>query len=172
MASDPRKILQHRQKERALELGRVGNPAALSELTALLKSPFAEVRRLAASAIGKLAEAKAAEGQAAAALLGPAMGDPHPQVQQYSLKALARYPRAACLMLDRLRDVARNATFKPYVRTAAAETMIPLLNSGLTKNCRDTFAWLPAAPRRSKTRKREDDCRFALNLVLLTTLQV
>ena len=38
----------------ALALGRANNAAALPELVGLLKMPSAEIRRLAASAIGKL----------------------------------------------------------------------------------------------------------------------
>ena len=55
MTRDPQKILQHQQRERALALGRGNDPAAVRELAALLKSPFPDVRRLAASAMGKLA---------------------------------------------------------------------------------------------------------------------
>ena len=123
MASDPRKVEQYRQRERALELGRSGRSIAVRELAGLLKSPFADVRRLAASAMGKLAETRPAATLVVAALLPPATSDPHPQVRQYALKALARYPLEAGVHLDRLQDVARNATLPSYVRTAAAEAV-------------------------------------------------
>ena len=123
MASDPRKVEQHRQRERALELGRSGMSTAVRELAGLLKSPYADVRRLAASAMGKLAETRPAATLVVVALLPTATSDPHPQVRQYALKALARYPLEAAIGLDRLRDVARNATQPSYVRTAAAETV-------------------------------------------------
>jgi len=40
--------------QRALALGRSGDPTALPELVALLRLPSHEIQRLAASAIGKL----------------------------------------------------------------------------------------------------------------------
>ena len=123
MASDPRKVEQHRQRERALELGRCGNPVAARELVALMKSPFADVRRLAASALGKLADARPAGPPVVAALSTAASSDPHPQVRQYALKALARYAAEAAVALEDVRDVARNASLRDYVRSAAAETL-------------------------------------------------
>ena len=123
MASDPRKIEQHRQRERALELGRCGNPVAARELVVLMKSPFADVRRLAASALGKLADARPAGPPVVAALSTAAASDPHPQVRQYALKALARYADVAAVALEDVRDIARNASLRDYVRSAAAETL-------------------------------------------------
>jgi DNA-directed RNA polymerase specialized sigma24 family protein len=46
--------LGRRPAERVVELGRAGDGKALGELAVLLGKPSAEVRRLAASAIGKL----------------------------------------------------------------------------------------------------------------------
>jgi hypothetical protein len=47
--------LHHQTVQRALALGRSTDPAVLPELACLIRMPSAEVRRLAASAIGKLA---------------------------------------------------------------------------------------------------------------------
>ena len=55
MNSNMDPTLHHEAVQRALELGRGTDPGALPELTRLLKMPSAEIRRLAASAIGKLA---------------------------------------------------------------------------------------------------------------------
>ncbi len=123
MARDPQKVLQHQQRERALELGRGNDPGAVRELTVLLKSPFADVRRLAASAMGKLAPLRPASQMVVAALRTPALSDPHPQVRQYALKAIAKYPEVAAYFLDEFRDVARNDSLLGYVRTAAAEVV-------------------------------------------------
>ena len=128
MARDPQKILQHQQRERALELGRGNDPGAVRELTVLLKSPFADVRRLAASAMGKLAPLRPASQMVVAALRTPALSDPHPQVRQYALKAIAKYPEVAAYFLDEFRDVARNGSLLGYVRTAAAEVVAAIEN--------------------------------------------
>lgn len=128
MARDPQKILQHQQRERALELGRGNDPGAVRELTVLLKSPFADVRRLAASAMGKLAPLRPASQMVVAALRTPALSDPHPQVRQYALKAIAKYPEVAAYFLDEFRDVARNDSLLGYVRTAAAEVVAAIEN--------------------------------------------
>jgi hypothetical protein len=114
-------VKQHHEcVQRALTLGRSNDPAALPELTGLLKMPSAEVRRLAASAIGKLS-GFGADPQAAVAALAPlALKDPHPQVRQYALKALKAFGTAAQSYLNDLRDTAANPTAKDYVRTAAS----------------------------------------------------
>ena len=60
--------------ERALALGRNSDPGALPELVDLVGMPSAEIRRLAASAIGKPAGFRADPAAAVAALAprGPA----------------------------------------------------------------------------------------------------
>jgi HEAT repeat. len=109
----------HAATQRALELGRGCDPAALPELCKLLESPSDSVRRLAASAIGKLAEFGADPAAAVRALAPAALRDPHPQVQQYALKALKLYSAAAAETLDDLKDLANNPARKDYVRMAA-----------------------------------------------------
>ena len=124
MAShDPSVAEQKELRARALELGKSGDAGKASELTELLKSRFPEVRRLAASALGKLAASRPNETLVAFALARAAEGDAHPQVRQYALKALAKYPAAAVAWLDMMRDVARDPTAAEYVRVAAAEAV-------------------------------------------------
>ena len=113
----------HREPEKALaaravELGRAGNGAAVPELTELLKTPSSEVRRLAVSAIGKLAGL--ADASAAVATLRPILRDPHPQVRQYAVKALKAYGVAAQSVIQDLRDLAANPAEKEYNRRDAA----------------------------------------------------
>jgi len=109
----------HADIQRALAIGRAADPAALSELGALLASPSAEVRRSAASAAGKLA-GFGADPDLAVRLLAPlALRDTHPQVQQYALKALRAYGAAAKEHIHDLRDLAANPAKKDYVRQAA-----------------------------------------------------
>lgn len=105
---------------RVLALGRGGAPAALPELTAMLRTPSNEVQRLAVSAIGKLAEF-GADAEAAVAALAPlAMKARHPQTQQYAIRALKKYAGAARAHVGDLRDLARNPAQRDYVRAAAA----------------------------------------------------
>ena len=74
---------------RAVVLGNSGDADALPELLSLLANPSPLVRRLAASAIGKLAGLADARG--AVAGLHPLLRDVHPQVRQYAVKALCSY---------------------------------------------------------------------------------
>ena len=119
MKSTMDRRLHHECVQRALALGRNSDPGALPELAELVGMPSAEIRRLAASAIGKLA-GFGADPVTAVAALGPvALHDPHPQVQQYALKALKAYGVAAEPHLHDLRDLAVSPRVKEYVRVAA-----------------------------------------------------
>lgn len=111
--------LHHQAVQRALELGRGANPAALPELARLLKFPSPEVRRLAASAIGKLSTFGADPKAAVVALAPVALRETHPQAQQYALKALKSYGAAVREHLHDLDDLAANQRVKDYVRRAA-----------------------------------------------------
>lgn len=98
--------------ERVVMLGNQGQAAALPELLQQLDADSAQVRRLAASALGKLAGL--VDGDQAVAGLLPGLRDPHPQVRQYTIKALKAYGAAARGTLDDLRDIAANPTEKEY----------------------------------------------------------
>ncbi len=111
--------VHHRALQRALELGRDSDPAALPELVRLLAMPSAEIRRLTVSAIGKLAGFGADPSAAVQALAPVALRDPHPQAQQYALKALKAYGAVAATHLHDLDDLAANEQAKDYVRRAA-----------------------------------------------------
>jgi len=109
----------HQAVQRALALGRSSDPDALPELARLLAMPSAEVRRLAASAIGKIAGFGADPDAAVQALAPAALHDPHPQTQQYALKALKVYGAAAEPYLHDLDDIASHEQVRDYVRRAA-----------------------------------------------------
>ncbi len=111
--------IHHEAMQRALALGRGADPAALPELIRLLAFPSPEVRRLAASAMGKLADFGADATGAVRALAQPSLRDPHPQTQQYALKALKSYGAAAREYLHDLDDLAANERAKDYIRRAA-----------------------------------------------------
>lgn len=106
--------------QRALALGRSGDPAVLPELIGMLALPSNEVQRLSVSAIGKLAEFGADAEVAVAALTPLALKARHPQTQQYAIRALRKYGVAACAHVADLRDLARNPAQRDYVRAAAA----------------------------------------------------
>ena len=92
-------------------------------LTKFLSSEFGDVRRLAASALGKLAPSRPACQMFLPVLEQLAREDPKPQVRQYAVKAIGRYTHHAIRCLDALKDVARDGSAPEYVRTAAAEVV-------------------------------------------------
>jgi len=120
-------ISQHQKlTRRALELGRSQDPACVPELIGLLRMPSAEIRRLAASALAKLADFGADATSSVAALAPVALRDPHPQTRQYALKALKCYGAAASAHLPHLDDLAANERVKDYVRKAAHSAAISI----------------------------------------------
>lgn len=98
----------------ATALGNTATAAGLDELIALTRCASALVRRLAASALGKLAGIVSAD--AAIGALVPLLADAHPQVRQYAAKALGAYGARAELALPDLRDLYRNPLEKDYVK--------------------------------------------------------
>ena len=99
---------------RATELGRSANADAFDELVQLTLSKSPLVRRLAASAIGKLSGI--VPNEPAVQTLHPLLQDEHPQVRQYSAKALGVFGAHAKDSLPDLRDIYRNPTEKDYVK--------------------------------------------------------
>lgn len=116
--------LEKQRRERAVELGRTGDPAALPELIVLTQFPAASVRKLAASAIGKLAGL--AEAEQAVAALTRLLRDPFPQIRQYTAKALGAYGAAAQSALPDLRDMA-NSPVEPQYNNNCAKLAIELI---------------------------------------------
>lgn len=118
--------LENRLSKRAVAIGRAGAVGAFVELLDLLQSSSANVRRLSASALGKLAWMGVDQAAAVAALAPVARRDPHAQTRQYAIKALKAYGVAAECCLSDLRDMAANAYEKPYIQrdAAAAVTFI------------------------------------------------
>lgn len=112
--------LEKRLSERAVAIGREGNVAAFGELLELLRSSSANARRLAASALGKLAWMGVDQAAAVAALAPVARRDPHAQTRQYAIKALKVYGAAAKDSLSDLHDMAANPAEKDYIRRDAA----------------------------------------------------
>ena len=99
---------------RAKELGESADAGVFAELAGMCGSASPLVRRIAASALGKLAGI--VEGASAVPVLQPLLGDIHPQVRQYAAKALGCFgPAAECALPD-LRVLYANPAEKEYVK--------------------------------------------------------
>lgn len=99
---------------RAKSLGESAQASALPELVDATHSASPLVRRIAASAIGKLAGV--ADAAVAVSALRPLLVDAHPQVRQYAAKALGTYGSASETALPALRDMLRNPAEPDYVK--------------------------------------------------------
>jgi len=106
------KVIEKRLKDRALELGRSGDGESLDELIGLINCPSGQVRRLIASAIGKLAGL--ADAGRAVSILMTHLHDPHPQVKQYVIAALLSYGAASECALHDLQDICSSPLEKEY----------------------------------------------------------
>ena len=95
-------------------LGESADPGAFPALARYTRSESPLVRRLAASALGKLAGI--VDSAASVDLLRPLLVDAHPQVRQYSAKALGAFGAAAEPALVDLRDLYQNPAEKDYVK--------------------------------------------------------
>mgnify|MGYP003607018053 FL=1 len=111
--------LEKRLSERAVAIGREGETQAFGELLEGLRSSSANVRRLSASALGKLAWLGVDQAAAVAALAPVARRDPHAQTRQYAIKALKAYGAAAQACVNDLRDLAANSAETDYLRRDA-----------------------------------------------------
>lgn len=109
---------------RVTALGESADSGCLPELVEATHSESARVRRLAASAMGKLAGIVSAE--AAVQALMPLLRDDHPQCRQYAAKALGAFGTAAESALHDLRDLYANPAEMDYVKRSvvAAGTTI------------------------------------------------
>ena len=99
---------------RATALGKSADPDTFDELASLTISNSPLVRRLAASALGKLAGI--VHPGPAVLTLRPLLSDPHPQVRQYAAKALGAFGAHSAPALDDLRDLYQNPAEKEYVK--------------------------------------------------------
>ncbi len=96
------------------QLGESASVDVYPELAKFAKSESPLLRRLAASAVGKLSGI--VDSSASIELLRPLLFDLHPQVRQYSAKALGAFGVKAAPALDDLRDMYRNPEEKDYVK--------------------------------------------------------
>ena len=133
--------LAKRLSERAVAIGREGEVGAFQELLELLRSSSPNVRRLSASALGKLAWMGVDQATAVKALAPVAGRDPHAQTRQYAIKVLKAYGATAEEYLPDLRDMATNSYEQPYIQRDAAaavkfiEEAIRIRASTAVKRC-------------------------------------
>lgn len=146
------RAIEKKLAQRAVELGRAGDGAALTELTALLATPSPEVRRLTTSAIGKLAGAVDA-GHAVAALI-PLLRDAHPQVRQYALKSLAAYGTEAERALPDIEEMIAAPHEKDYNHRDATKAVETIREAG-------RIARAQAEPRCQRCQKRVSADEYA-----------
>ncbi len=124
---------------RATELGKSADPLVFDELVELTRSASPLVRRLAASSLGKLAGIVPPDK--AVTVLSPLLLDAHPQVRQYSAKALGAFGAYAEKLLPDLRDMYRNQNEKDYVKRsveAAGKTIkeaIRIVEKSVVRKC-------------------------------------
>ena len=104
-----RKLASHVRK-----LGESASSEVFQELANFAESESPLIRRLAASAVGKLAGI--VDSTASVDLLRPMLSDKHPQVRQYSAKALGAFGIASVCVLEDLRDMYINPKEKDYVK--------------------------------------------------------
>jgi hypothetical protein len=126
----PRHILQaddlEKPEQRLVALGETGDPEHLPEIIKGLSHADSSVRRLAASALGKIGHLDAVE-----ALLSTLADETHPQVRQYSIKALGKIgdPRAQ----QTLEQIAVNPDEQEYNRKSAQYALqnlqLPITNN-------------------------------------------
>lgn len=109
--------IEKKMSDRAVEIGRAGDPTGLPELINFLKMPSQLVRRLSASAIGKLAGL--VDAKSAVSALHSLLNDPHPQVRQYVIKALSVYGVSSAGAVHDLQDIVDNPSEKDYNRRDA-----------------------------------------------------
>jgi hypothetical protein len=125
--------------ERVVAFGNSASPAALEDILPFCTAPFPRVRRLAASALGKLAGI--ADASTAVPALRTLLHDSHPQTRQYAIKAIKAYGTASESVLRDLRDIAENPSEKDYNRAdaaSAAKTIaeaLQMASSAVTHRC-------------------------------------
>jgi len=118
---------------RVVQLGEARSPSGVSELIAALQDPDGNVRRLAASALGKIGDRRAVNP-----LMALLTRETKPQVRQSAVKALGRIgdPRARPL----LEKIAADKAERDYTQAAARAALKRLAAQTVSKN--DVAAFL------------------------------
>ena len=124
---------------RAKALGESASAGGFAELQTYCASESPLVRRVAASAIGKLSGV--VNAKEAVTTLMPLLADEHQQVRQYATKALSAFGADAEEVLPILRDLYRNPSEKDYVKRSVKsagviiKAAVELRNKAVVHNC-------------------------------------
>lgn len=124
---------------RAKALGESASAGGFAELQGYCASESPLVRRIAASAIGKLSGV--VKAKEAVATLMTLLTDGHPQVRQYAAKALSAFGADAGEVLPVLRDMYRNPSEKDYVKRSVKsagviiKAAVELRDKAVVHNC-------------------------------------
>ncbi len=133
------KKIEKQLTARTVELGKSGDAAVVDELLKLSDCSAFHVKRLAVSALGKLAGK--VDSKKVIPVLLARIRDCHAQVRQYAIKALAAYGTDSESALHDLRDIADNPTEKDYNRRDAKKAIeiiegaIRIKNEKMKKYC-------------------------------------
>jgi ATP-dependent DNA helicase RecQ len=117
----------------AVQLGEARSPSGVPELIAALQDPDGNVRRLAASALGKIGDRRAVDP-----LMALLTRETKPQVRQYAVKALGQIgdPRARTL----LEKIAADKAERDYTQAATRVALKRLSAQTISEN--DVTAFL------------------------------
>jgi hypothetical protein len=129
----------HKVEQRVVALGESGSPEAVPELVEALRHSDGNVRRLAASALGKIGDSQAVEP-----LLTLLAAEAKPQVRQYAIKALGRLrdPRACTV----LQQIAGNPAEEEYNIKAAQAALTYIAKANPTQPSVSPAPLLPSPP--------------------------
>jgi len=127
----------HKVEQRVVALGESGSPEAVPELVEALRHSDGNVRRLAASALGKIGDPQAVEP-----LLALLAAETKPQVRQYAIKALGRLrDLRATTMLE---QIASNSAEEDY-NLKAAQAALTYISKAISPQ--PSIAPAPPPPR-------------------------
>lgn len=117
---------------RAKALGESASAGGFIELQSYCDSESPLVRRIAASALGKLSGV--VKAKESVATLMRLLTDGHPQVRQYAVKALSAFGADAGDALPILRDMYRNPSEKDYVKRSVKSAGVIIKEAVATRD--------------------------------------
>jgi hypothetical protein len=119
LTSNP-KLSSAQNIQRIVQLGVSKSPEAVPELIAALENNDGNVRRIAASALGKIRDPRAVEP-----LMSLLMNEKKPQVRQYAVRALGKIGNSRAITM--LEKIAFDKSEKDYTRKSATIALRSLM---------------------------------------------
>lgn len=122
-----------------MAIGKTAEVGAFEELLELLRFPSSNVRRLATSALGKLAVFEVGRARAIEALVPVMLRDPHAQTRQYAIRAIKAYgtevARAAEAALHRCQRCRKVVSPDEYQASRCRWRSTRLSRHGMARSC-------------------------------------